>query len=134
MDEQKILKIKTKIFRLHFLLTEPESDDIIQQSFEQFKFCFRDVFDYLADYLKSVFEVKLPSDNEIIISAFKNKLITELFSKSLKVMENDYQSLVASKKSPEIFARIKSDYAQYLQLIYDMLERMGQDIEDAEGM
>jgi len=130
MDLNQVEKLKTKLFRMHFLLTEPETDEIIKDGFKQFKMCFIDVLAFLSDYMTEELKVESSSNLELLDNAFKNKLFTEQMTFSLKEMEVDYKMLPSGKNKSEIYSKIKSTYAQHLQLIYDMLVLMGQDGED----
>ena len=49
---------------------------------------------------------------------------------SLKEMEKDFKSIDSVKNIDEIYLKIKTVYAHYLQLIYDMITRMGEDPEE----
>ena len=124
--------IKTKLFRLHFLLTEPESPENQNDGINQFKLCFKEILGFLTSFLEEEWNISPKSDLEILNTSFEKKLFTEEMTHSLKEMQQDFINLKFKKKKDEIYIRIKSIHAHHLQVIYDMLVRMGEDIEDEE--
>ena len=48
----------------------------------------------------------------------------------LKTILRDFEKLQSGDNSKEIYTRIKESYAGNLQMIYDMLSRMGQDVQE----
>lgn len=127
---QEAEKIKIKLYRLHFLLTEPESDEIMKDGVKQFKICFQEIIGFLSDFLFEEFSINAESHLAVLTASFKKKLFTESMITSLKEMEIDFQSLNYQKIDIEIYKRIKAVHAQHLQVIYDMLTHMGEDASD----
>lgn len=123
-------KIKIKLYRLHFLLTEPESEEVQGEGIKQFKMCFKEVLRFLATYLQEEFGITTNTNLEVLSSSFEKKLFTQNMTTSLNEMEHDFRSLKSSKNTNEIYKRIKSIHAHHLQVIYDMLTRMGEDPEE----
>ena len=47
-------------------------------------------------------------------------------------MVNDFNDLQVGKNTDQIYINIRDRYAAFLQVIHDMLAKMGQDVEDDE--
>ena len=122
--------LKEKLFRLHFLLTEKETDEIIKQGLEQFKGCFDDAMSELSGFLSDTYKIKLKDNVDVVERAFEYKLVNREMVQQLKEMVNDYEQIGSAENLKSVHKRIQEEYAGYLQMIYDMLSRMGQDAEE----
>ncbi len=122
-------KIKATLYRLHFLLTEPQTDEIRKESILQFKICFKAIFSLLANYLSAEFNITTRSNLQVLEASFEKKMFTEDMTFSLKEMEKDFET-IDSLNSDDIYIKIKELHARHLQLIFDMIARMGQDPEE----
>ncbi len=70
-------KIKATLYRLHFLLTEPQTDEIRKESILQFKICFKAIFSLLANYLSAEFNITTRSNLQVLEASFEKKMFTE---------------------------------------------------------
>ena len=129
-NENQLEDLKKKIYRLHFLLTEKEDANSIQESLKQFQLCLKGAMLELSNFLFSEHGVS-PKDNiEILELSFKYKLFNQNMTGLLKNMIQDFELLEAGKNTEQVYNKTKENYAGNLQMIHDMLTRMGQDAED----
>lgn len=128
--ENNLEDLKKKLYKLHFLLTEKEDANSVKESLKQFQLCFKDTMLELSNYLANEYRLS-PKDNiEILELSFEYKLFNKNMTEQLKNMLQDFEQLISGEKPEKVYGKIKENYAGYLQMIYDMLTRMGQDIED----
>jgi hypothetical protein len=132
MEEQQLENAKIKLFRLHFLLTEPQTDEIIEEALKQFELCFSELIKHLSEYLEENAGIKSGTSVDVFENAFKKKLFTQDMTEKLKNMAEDFNLITFGKEKTQIFEKVRDAYAHYLQVIYDMLIKMGQDAEDEE--
>jgi len=122
--------LKEKLFKLHFLLTEKETEETVRQGLDQFKSCFVEAMSELSTFLLETYDVHTKNNNDIVEQAFEYKLVNAEMAQKLKVMANDFEQIDSTGNNKFIHKKIQESYAGYLQMIYDMLSRMGQDAEE----
>lgn len=132
VNEKHLESLKKKLFRLHFLLTDRENDESVHESEEYFKLCFTEAMSELASFLSAEYNEAPKNNDEILEYAFKHKLFNQEMIESLKKMVNDFNDLQVGKNRDQIYVNIRDRYAAFLQVIHDMLAKMGQDVEDDE--
>lgn len=130
--ENQLDELKKKLYRLHFLLTEKEDSETIQNSLKQFLLCFEGTMQELTNFLFSEYKTDPQSNMEILDYSFEYKLFNQQMIDSLKIMVSDYEEVKSSRANNELYYKVKNNYAGYLQMIYDMLTRMGLDAEEEE--
>ena len=128
--KDKVENIKINLYRLHFLLTETESEENQREGIDQFKLCFNEVVSFLAEFLKEEFSISAKSVLEILAASFEKRLFTKDMTNSLNEMAADFKALKSKKNVTEIYPRIKSIHGHHLQVIYDMLIKMGEDVDN----
>ena len=129
-NENQLEDLKKKLYRLHFLLTEKEDAISIQESLKQFQICFKGAMLELSNFLFSEHGVS-PKDNfEILELSLEYKLFNQHMTELLGTMVGDFNQLVSGKNTEQVYNKIKENYAGNLQIIHDMLTRMGQDVEE----
>ncbi len=115
--------LQDKLNQLHFVLTEPES----RENKETARAVLNDVFDMLIEALSLFLGQSRPagksSIDDILLLSFNHKLFNrqtfmELMQMSVKRQKNDLNVIYR--------ALIESD-ARLLQMIADMLHRMGEE-------
>lgn len=130
IDENQLNDLKKKLYRLHFLLTNSENEITIRETLDHFLDCFKDIMSELAGFITSEYAHKPETNNHIIDLSFEHKLFNKEMTEQLKRMVDDSEKLESAENSEEIYIKIKEKYAGNLQMIYDMLSRMGQDAEE----
>jgi len=132
VNENHLESLKKKLFRLHFLLTDRENAESVRESEEYFKLCFTEAMSELASFLSTEYNEAPKNNDEILECAFKHKLFNQEMIESLKKMVKDFNDLQVGKNRDQIYFNIRDRYAAFLQVIHDMLAKMGQDVEDDE--
>jgi uncharacterized membrane protein YgaE (UPF0421/DUF939 family) len=130
VNESNLEDLKKKLYRLHFLLTEKENEATINESLKQFSSCFSATMIELSIYLSNEYRINIKNNQEIVESAFTHKLFNKNMTEELKIMISESEKLIDGENSAETYKNIKESYAGYLQMIHDMLARMGQDAEE----
>jgi len=130
INQQKLEKLKLNLYGLHALLTEKQTEESILDGANQFKICFEGAIENLYDFLQNEFNLKNKSHSFVIESAFENKLFNNDMTVNLRNMSDDYGNLKSKKGRELVYPKIQTLYAGFLQMIYDMLLRMGQDAKE----
>lgn len=128
--EEELEELKTKLNRMHFLLTDTITDETKVDIIGQFQICFEAAFAALGNYLKETFNEKPVSAKYINKSAFKHGLYNERMTILLTEMIDDYTISKKRKNNDELLPAIQSSYTGVLQMFYDMLIRMGEDAQE----
>ena len=129
-NENSLDDLKKKLYRLHFLLTEKENTDSVKKSLQQFIECFNHAMSELSAFLENEYKLAAGNNMEIAELSFQYKLINKEMSQEFKQMITDAEILEQIDSPEKIYSNIKIHHAGHLQMIYDMLSRMGQDAED----
>jgi len=130
MTDYQLGDLKKKLYRLHFLLTEHEDESTIQESLKHFQNCFKDSMLELLHFFQNEYKLIPKDNNEIIKYSLEYKLFNTQMTDQLKIMLYDFEKLQSGDNSEEIYTKIKESYAGNLQMIHDMLSRMGQDAQE----
>lgn len=130
--ENQLEDLKKNLYRLHFLLTEKEDEETKQKSVKQFMSCLEGAMQELTYFLVNEYNVNPKTNLKILDCSFEYKLFNQQMTDDLKNMANDYEEVKSSVKNDQLYNKIKNSYAGYLQMIYDMLTRMGLDAEEEE--
>jgi len=131
-EENQLDELKKKLYRLHFLLTEKENEGTIKESLHQFEDCFKDTMSELSSFIANEYKQDNSNYFDIVDSAFEHKLFNREMTDDLKIMVSETDQLINDENPAGIYSRIRESYAGYLQMIHDMLSRMGQDAEEDE--
>ncbi len=123
--------VKKELQRIHFFLTEPETEEIRRQTLDYFDTVFKDTLALLSRFLKEEYSVREKEASGIISRGFELKLYNAPTYKRLKELAADMRG---KKKDVEaVFARIRDDYVFLLRLLLDMLSRFGDEADEEEG-
>jgi hypothetical protein len=127
---EKLGALKIKLYRLHFLLTEEQTGQNLLDGLEQFKVCYKSAMECLQLFIKEEYKQQSKSYKDTLELALEHRLFNEGMIESMFKMAGDFEKAEKSKNNPEIYKAVQEDYARYLQMIFDMLIRMGEDPEE----
>lgn len=127
VNEKKLEDLKLKLYRLHFLLTEKQNDETRQNGINQFIECSKSAYENLADYLNSEYSVKVKSPKDVVEKSFQKNLFNETTMLELEEMNKALEQAETNENISEIFSDVQENYSRLLQMIYDMLKRMGEE-------
>lgn len=125
-----IEKVKKDLQRIHFLLTEPETEDIRLETYNLFKEVFIRVVGLLELFLDKEYGVS----TKTVADTLQQGQILKLYNSPT------YQRLgnLAADMEPDgmdveqVFGRIRDDYVFLLRLLLDMLSRYGEEVDTDE--
>ena len=127
---KKLDELKIKLFRLHFLLTEEQTEQIRLDGIGQFKICFEGAMDCLRVFIQDEFKQKSKSYTQTLESAMECRLFNQQMTSSMQQMLTDYNLAHKGKNLDHVYLGLQEKYAGYLQMIFDMLTHMGEDAEE----
>jgi len=125
-----IEKVKKDLQRIHFLLTEPETEDIRLETYNRFKEVFIRVVGLLELFLDKEYGVS----TKTVADTLQQGQVLKLYNSPT------YQRLgnLAADMEPDgmdveqVFGRIRDDYVFLLRLLLDMLSRYGEEVDTDE--
>ncbi len=127
---EKLDALKIKLYRLHFLLTEEQTEQNLLDAMAQFKVCYKSAMECLELFIKEEYKQQSKSYKETLELALKYRLFNEGMIESMLQMAGDFEKAEKPKNNPEIYKAVQENYARYLQMIFDMLIRMGEEPEE----
>ncbi len=127
---KKLDELKVKLFRLHFLLTEEQNEQITFDGIAQFKICFIGAMECLDEFIQNEFNQKSKSYGNLLDLAFEHRLFNQGMIESMRQMLADYNLVEKGKKMQAVYEEVKNNYSRFLQMIFDMLTHMGEDAEE----
>ncbi|KAA3615643.1 MAG: hypothetical protein D8M58_15725 [Calditrichaeota bacterium] len=127
---KKLDELKVKLFRLHFLLTEEQTEQAIADGVEQFQICFSQAMECLDFFIETEYKQKAESNDHLLQLSLEHKLFNQSMIDSMKKMLADYDLVQKGKNIEKIYPVIKESYARYLQMVLDMLTHMGEEAEE----
>jgi hypothetical protein len=127
---KKIEELKVKLFRLHFLLTEEQTEQFIRDAIEQFKICYEGAMECLEIFIQNEYNQKSKSFKHTLELALEHRLFNQGMIESMQQMLDDYNAMQKRKKAETIYPLLQEKYARFLQMIYDMLMHMGEEAEE----
>ncbi len=125
-----IEKVKKDLQRIHFLLTEPETEDTRRETIRRFKEVFSGVVALLDLFLKREYGVSTRSAEDTLQQGQILKLYNTPTFKRLGKLAADMDSAGADVE--QVFGRIRDDYVFLLRLLLDMLSRYGEEVDTDE--
>ncbi len=125
-----IEKVKKDLQRIHFLLTEPETEDIRRETHSRFKEVFAGVVGLLDRFLEREYGVSTKTTAETLQQGQLRKLYNNTTYERLGELAADMGTGRADAK--KVFGRIRDDYVFLLRLLLDMLSRYGEEVDTDE--
>ena len=127
---KKLEELKVKLFRLHFLLTEEQTEQARFDGVSQFKICYEGAMECLEIFIHNEFSQESKSYNETLELALEHRLFNQKMIESMQQMSGDYNLAVKGKNLESIYQILQDKYAGFLQMIFDMLTHMGEEAEE----
>ena len=127
---KKLEELKVKLFRLHFLLTEQQTEQAMLDGLDQFKICYEGAMECLENFIQIEFNQKSKSYKHALELALEHRLFNQDMIESMQKMMEDYNLVQKGKNLESVYRALQEKYARFLQMIFDMLIRMGEDPEE----
>jgi len=130
MESQELELFKKNLHQLHFLLTEKETEESRQQAIDKFV----TTTDMAAAVLNSVLKNPAKKINvpDVFDQGFKDGLYNANSHEALMELSSDHALARKGSEKGRIYAELRQRHARMLQMVYDMLRRMGEDTEDED--
>jgi len=121
-------KVRGRLQRLHFLLTEPESDAIHEETRQQFAVVYRELNELLGRYLENEFAVQAGDAGELYRLGHEKRLYNaETLGRLQKMAAQGHGK---PKDLSAFYENVRDDYVFLLRMLHDMLQRMGEEPEE----
>lgn len=133
VDEKKLKDLKQKLYRLHFLLTEKQNEETRAEGINQFVICFTSMIDNLDDFLKTEYSINSENESDVIEKSFENNLFNENTLSEMRDMLHSKEDSVNDQNHSDIYKDIQDNYARLIQMIHDLLKRMGEEATDDDS-
>ncbi|HED11237.1 MAG TPA: hypothetical protein ENJ10_11165 [Caldithrix abyssi] len=125
-----IEKVKKDLQRIHFLLTEPETEDIRRETYSRFKEVFTRVVDLLDHFIEREYGVDTKNMADTLQQGQVLKLYNSPTYKRLGELAADMGQEGVDMEL--VFGRIRDDYVFLMRLLLDMLSRYGEEVDTDE--
>ncbi len=125
-----IEKVKKDLQRIHFLLTEPETEDIRRETYSRFKEVFTRVVDLLDHFIEREYGVDTKNMADTLQQGQVLKLYNSPTYKRLGELAADMGQEGVDME--QVFGRIRDDYVFLMRLLLDMLSRYGEEVDTDE--
>ncbi len=123
-------ELKVKLFRLHFLLTEEQSEQAVLDGNRQFVLCYESAMECLKNYIQNEYNQISKSYNHTLELALEHRLFNQGMIESMQLMLRDYNLVKKGKNLETVYPVLQEKYGRFLQMILDMLTHMGEDAEE----
>ncbi len=127
---KQLEELKVKLFRLHFLLTEEQSEQAVLDGNSQFVLCYESAMECLKNYIQNEHNQISKSYNNTLELALEHRLFNQGMIESMQLMLRDYNLVKKGKNLETVYPVLREKYGRFLQMILDMLTHMGEDAEE----
>ncbi|MCB0283199.1 MAG: hypothetical protein KDF60_11515 [Calditrichaeota bacterium] len=133
VNEKKLEDLKQKLYRLHFLLTEQQNEETKVAGINQFVTCFSSMIDNLKDFLTTEYGINVTDDKDVVENSFEYNLFNENTLVEMRNMLQAKENAEKNQKNFIIYEEIQNNYARLIQMIHDLLKRMGEEATDDDN-